>query len=253
MAWFEAGTSRVYYEESGNGDAVLLTPGFSLNISDVSALNETLSARYRVIAADLPGSGQSGPQPREYTRTYHTDDARVLLRLLESLGIAQAHLVGFSDGGESSLVMAGLDPGRVRSVLTWGSMGYIHESLLQLIDVFEVVVDEPIEPLRSYADFLKATYGEDNARAMVRSFAEATRSIVADGGDIARAHADEIVCPVMLITGDHDPFAPPPLVRQFAALLSKAEVTQVADAGHDVHRTHAAWMAETVLGWLAAH
>lgn len=253
MAWFEHGTGRVYYEDAGTGDAVLLTPGFSLNIDDVSALRDALVTQYRVIAADLPGSGRSGPQPREYTRTYHTDDARVLLALLESLGIERAHLIGHSDGGESSLVMAALDPKRVRSVLTLGSLGYVDESLRQLLDVFEVVVDEPIEPLRAYSDFLKATYGEDNARAMVRSFTNATRLIIADGGDIARARAKDIISPVMLIAGGHDPFAPPRLVQQFAGVLRNAEVTPLPDAGHDLHRTHADWLAETVKAWLTAH
>jgi hypothetical protein len=29
MPWLEHGTSRIYYEESGSGDPVLLLPGFS--------------------------------------------------------------------------------------------------------------------------------------------------------------------------------------------------------------------------------
>ncbi|MEA2575852.1 MAG: hypothetical protein QOH93_3150, partial [Chloroflexia bacterium] len=29
MAWFEHGTSRIYYEESGDGDPVLLLPGWA--------------------------------------------------------------------------------------------------------------------------------------------------------------------------------------------------------------------------------
>lgn len=253
MAWFQHPNARLYYEEAGGGDVVLLLPGFSLNVQDVSMIKEALVPDYRVISADLPGSGRSGPQPREYTRNYHTDDARVLIGLLEELRVDQAHVIGHSDGGESALAMAALDPPRIRSVLTWGALGYIDPSLLQLVDVFEVVVDEPIEPLQQYSDFLKTTYGEDNARAMVKSFANAIREIVADGGDIARSRVGDIVCPVLLITGDHDPFAPPAFLSQFAAMMPKAEMRNLGDAGHDLHRTHTEWLVETARGWLATH
>ncbi len=72
MSWFEDGTSRINYEETGNGEAVLLLPGFAGSIEEFVALKGTLIAGgYRVFAADLPGSGRSGPQPRTYTAAYY--------------------------------------------------------------------------------------------------------------------------------------------------------------------------------------
>ena len=67
MAFFEHGTSRIYYEEEGSGDALLLLPGWSLSIEDMQPIRQALTPRYRVIAADAPGAGRSEPQPREYT------------------------------------------------------------------------------------------------------------------------------------------------------------------------------------------
>jgi pimeloyl-ACP methyl ester carboxylesterase len=65
MSSFDHGTSRIYYEESGSGDPVLLLPGFAGSIEEFSSLREALATGgYRVIAADLPGSGRSEPQPR---------------------------------------------------------------------------------------------------------------------------------------------------------------------------------------------
>ncbi len=71
MALFEHGMSRIYHEEHGSGDSVLLLPGFAGNITELSTLREALAARYKVIAADLPGSGRSEPQPRAYTPTFY--------------------------------------------------------------------------------------------------------------------------------------------------------------------------------------
>src|SRR5213083_757151 len=65
MFWFEHNSNRIYYEEQGSGAPVLLLPGFTQSIEEWSPFREALAAAgYRVIAADLPGSGRSEPQPR---------------------------------------------------------------------------------------------------------------------------------------------------------------------------------------------
>ena len=99
MSWFEYSGSRIYFEEEGAGSPVLFLPGWSESIEEFADLRRTLARNFRVIAADLPGSGKSGPQPRSYTPTYYDDDARAFLALLKSLDAAPAHLAGFSDGG----------------------------------------------------------------------------------------------------------------------------------------------------------
>src|SRR4051794_24357744 len=119
MAWFEQGTTRIYYEESGSGGPVLLLPGGAGSIAELSPLREALAGSYRVIAADLPGSGQSEPMPRSYTAGYYEEDARSFSALLQHLATGPAHLVGFSDGGEVALLMAVTTPGVARSVATW--------------------------------------------------------------------------------------------------------------------------------------
>jgi len=118
MAWFEHNASRIYYEEHGSGDPVLLLPGFAGSIEELSALQEALATRNRVITADLPGSGRSEPQPRVYPATYYADDARSFVALLEHLMTGATHLVGFSDGGEVALLMAAFTPVLARSVVT---------------------------------------------------------------------------------------------------------------------------------------
>src|SRR6266516_6560639 len=75
MAWFEHGASRIYYEAQGSGDPVLVLPGLFGSIEEFSGLRDALvAAGYQVIAADLPGSGRSGPQPRAYSASYFEED-----------------------------------------------------------------------------------------------------------------------------------------------------------------------------------
>src|SRR5664279_1396087 len=206
MAWFEHGTSRIYYEETGSGETVLILPGFSDRIAAHAPLRAALTAAgYRVIAADLPGSGKSQPQPRSYAVSFYDDDARSFAALLQHLGAAPAHLMGFSDGGELALLMAATMPAIARSVVTWGSGGVLSDPTGQLRQVMFNRIDQPIPPLQGYRDYLVATYGEANARAMTQSQTAALGEIIERrGGDVSLSKAGNIDCPVLLIAGEHD-------------------------------------------------
>jgi pimeloyl-ACP methyl ester carboxylesterase len=254
MAWFEHGTSRIYYEEQGSGTAVLVLPGFAGSIEEFAALREALvAAGYRVIAADLPGSGRSEPQPRTYTATYFEDDARSFAALLQHLETGPAHLIGFSDGGDISLLMAALMSGVARSVVTWGAVGVLNDPSGQLREAMYNVVDHPIPPLQGFRDYLVSTYGETNARAMTQSVVGALSDIIKAGGELSRSKADNITCPVLLISGEHDFFAPPSLASELAARIRAAEVLVAEGAEHNVYMDRPEWLMQTILDWLGKH
>ncbi len=253
MSWFEHGGSEIYYEESGSGAPVLLIPGWGGSIDELTVLKDALGSQYRVIAADPPGSGQSGPQPREYTTSYFEDDSRSFFALLTKLSASPAHIVGFSDGGEYALLMAALQPDMVRSVVTWGAGGKL-EAPPGMLEAFYNLVDSPIEPLKDFSEYLKATYGDANARVMTQTESNALRGIIEGrGGDISLSRAADIKCTALLLTGEQDFFAPPPLVSQMASAIRNGEFMEVKDAGHDVHATKPEWLAQTIVDWLAKH
>ncbi len=254
MAWFEHGTSRIYYEEQGSGDPVLVLPGFAGSIEEFARLREALvAAGYRVIAADLPGSGRSEPQPRAYTATYYEDDARSFAALLQHLATGPAHLIGFSDGGVIALLMAALTPGVARSVVTWGAAGTISDPEGHLREAMYNVVDHPIPPLQQFRDYLIATYGEANARAMTQSMVTAHSDIIEAGGDVSLSKAANITCPVLLIAGEHDFFAPPALASELADRIRTAEVLVAEGAEHNVYTDRPEWLTQTILDWLGKH
>jgi valacyclovir hydrolase len=252
MAWFEHGINRIYYEEEGRKDPLLLIPGWSLSIEDLQSIRQVLTPRYRVIAADPPGSGRSGPQPREYTASYYEDDSRLLLALLDELRATPAHLVGFSDGGEYALLMAELKPASVRSIVAWGAMGKV-EASTGIVEQFVQIVDNPSPPLREFSDYLKATYGEDNARTMARTAARAWEAIMDAGGDISRKRAGDIACPVLLIAGERDFMNPPRLVSEMAGAMQHGEFIAAEGASHAVHHDSPDWLARTIVDWLSKH
>ena len=252
MPWHGPDGHRLYYEDTGRGDTVVLLPGWGGSIIELSRLRAALSPGFRVIAVDLPGSGRSQPQPRSYTASYYHDDARALLGLLDAMGISTAHLAGFSDGGEEAVLMAELRPGLALSLFTWGAAGKIEATPDELTSL-ENAVDQPTEGLAPLAAYLATAHGPDVARIMTSSWAQAMRDLIALGGDISRRSAHLITCPALLVAGTYDSHCPPGLTSELAALIPKGQFLEAPGAGHEVHVSHAAWLAGQLTGWLAGH
>ncbi|GAA1597383.1 alpha/beta hydrolase [Kribbella sancticallisti] len=239
-------------DDGGRGDPVLVLPGWGGSIVDLSRLRQELCTGFRVIAADLPGCGRSQPQPREYGADFYAEDARAFLGLLDQLGVDAAHLVGFSDGGETALLMAALAPGRALSVAAWGAAGQI-VAPPEGFGPLERLLDEPTQQLLPLAAYLAEAYGPDNARAMAGSWGRALRAIAESGGDISRSRAAGITCPVLLAVGTHDPYCPPAVVQAMAEAIPRGRFLEVENVGHDVHLAAPGLLIPMVVDWLAEH
>ena len=239
--------------ESGNGEPLLLLPGFTESVEDVGGVLATLATRFHVIAVDLPGSGKSDPIPRAYSWSLYEEDARAMAELLDGRAIGSARVVGFSDGGEVGLVLAARRPDLVRALVVWGATGVVPPTLGPMIDVFAEIIDRPPDGLNAWRDSLVERYGIDDARSTTRSWSAAIRSLLERGGDISLSLAKQIRCPVLVIAGENDRFAPAAEVQQLGSRLAQADIRIVPGAGHSVHDDRPDWFDTTVLEWLAGH
>ena len=94
---------RVNYEVKGQGETVLLLHGWASSLQPYGALMEQLSAKYRVIAVDFPGMGNS-EEPKE---PWDVDGfADFVLAFLEQFAIKKLSLVGHSYGGRVIIKLA---------------------------------------------------------------------------------------------------------------------------------------------------
>lgn len=100
------------FSEAGNGPAVVLLHGFPLNRSIWDRQMADLSRRYRVIAPDLPGLGQSAPLKDESAAST-LGLGRAVVELLDHLGVDRFALAGHSMGGYVALAMQQSLPERI--------------------------------------------------------------------------------------------------------------------------------------------
>ena len=108
----EAGGQRVAcYESGGRGTAVVLIHGNSASSQTFQAqLTGDFGQKYRVVAMDLPGHGQSDPAA-EPGKTYHMPGyAAVLVEVARQLGVENGVFVGWSLGGHIVLEAHNLLP-----------------------------------------------------------------------------------------------------------------------------------------------
>jgi 2-succinyl-6-hydroxy-2,4-cyclohexadiene-1-carboxylate synthase len=104
----------------GKGSPLLLIHGFTGNRDAWSHLRPLLGERYRVLAPDLPGHGES---PISADTTFH-GAVDQLLALLDATGLERVDVAGYSLGARVGLALALRAPHRVsRLVLESGSPG----------------------------------------------------------------------------------------------------------------------------------
>jgi pimeloyl-ACP methyl ester carboxylesterase len=100
------------FDDRGSGPAVVLIHGFPLNRQIWAPQLEALQDRYRVIALDLRGFGESAAPEGTYTMDLFADDT---IALLDRLGIREAVFCGMSMGGYVLFNLLERYPERVRA------------------------------------------------------------------------------------------------------------------------------------------
>lgn len=118
---------KIYYEEYGQGKPLLLLHGNSESIQSFKLQIPVFSRDYRVIAVDTRGQGKSSEDGKTYTYDLFADDMNALLNVLH---IDSANILGWSDGGNTGLIMAMKYPKKVKRLVTMGANVFIDNSVV---------------------------------------------------------------------------------------------------------------------------
>lgn len=177
-------TWNIHTNQAGETDApaVILLHGSGPGATGWSNFQHNIPAlaeRYRVIAADMPGWGESDPCPWQ-----HRDHSSAVAELLDALAVERATLIGNSMGGGTSIRFAYEHPDRVTKLVTMGSsMGaptlFGAGGLTEGLKILQRGYREPtFETMRQLVDVM--TFNSDFA----------TEALIRDRADMAAAHPE---------------------------------------------------------------
>lgn len=107
-----------FYVEKGQGHPLILLHGNGGDGGYFLAQLDAFSERFRVYAPDTRGHGKTPRGEAPFTISQFADDLRFFM---DGHGIAKAHLLGFSDGGNIALTFALRYPERVERLILNGA------------------------------------------------------------------------------------------------------------------------------------
>jgi len=109
---------KLHYQQHGRGEPLVLLHGLGSSSYDWEFQVPAFSKYYRVIAPCLRGFGDSDKPPGPYSISQYAHD---VIDLLDHLGIARCHVLGFSMGGAIAFQMAVDQPERLHSLIVVNS------------------------------------------------------------------------------------------------------------------------------------
>ncbi|GAB3196100.1 alpha/beta hydrolase [Nocardioides hungaricus] len=115
MPYVDLGGVAGYYEIHGAGPPVLLLHGGYCSIETLQAQIDHLARDYEVHAPERPGQGRTADREGPITFAGMVDDT---VAYLDAVGVPAAHVVGFSDGAITGLLLARDHAHRVLSLVS---------------------------------------------------------------------------------------------------------------------------------------
>jgi len=237
--------ARLNYLERGQGGSpVVFSHGFLWSGRMFDAQVAALAPRFRCIAYDHRGQGESEITAGGYSMDDLTLDAAALI---ESLNLAPCHFVGLSMGGFVGMRLAARRPELVRS-LTLMETAANSEPLWKIARYRVLSAVAKVAGLRPLVGpMMRVMFGRkfltDPARAALRAEQERLlRSNRVDGlrrtltGILERAGVEaelpKINCPTLIIVGEQDVATVPARARTIHSLIPGSRLEIVPGAGH---------------------
>lgn len=219
--------ARLHYDEMGTGEPLILLHGLLGTAQrDLGQVMTWLGENYHVYGPSLRGYGESTPKPRDFPLDFYHRDAKDVLAFMDALNIASAHILGYSDGGETALVAAGMQPQRFKSVAVIGAVGNFTPAIRPRV--------QSMYPASWITDEEKQLHGIPDANAFILQWIEAMKHTIDTGGDISLSLAPNITCPLLIMLGEQDTLNPAAYAQTFIERTPNGRL-EMFMCGHPVH------------------
>jgi pimeloyl-ACP methyl ester carboxylesterase len=230
---------KLFLEEQGQGQAVLLLHGLGSTGADWSRLAPRLAPSHRVLVPDIRGHGRSEKPAGAYGVPLF---ARDIAALCDSMQLKALHVVGLSMGGMIAFQLAVERPDLVGSLTIVNSGPDMRPRGLKmrLALWMRLLIIRLLGP-RALAERLgKILFPSPDQAELKREAVErlgandrdvyfrATRGLI--GWSVAD-RLGEISCPVLVVASEHD-YTPVSIKRAYAAKIKGARVEVLQGSRH---------------------
>jgi pimeloyl-ACP methyl ester carboxylesterase len=271
---------KIFYREAGSKDAptIVLLHGFPSSSHMFRDLIPQLSDRFRLVAPDLPGFGQSDMPERSRFNYTFDNIAKVIERFTEVIGLSRFAIYVFDYGAPTGFRLAVSHPERITAIISQNGNAY-QEGLSEGWNPIQKYWKDPSQAnrdaLRSFlkpeTTFWQYTHGVPDTAAV------SPDGYSLDNFYLARPGADEIQLdlfgdyksnvalystfqeyfrkhkpPLLAVWGKNDPFFLPAGAEAFKRDIPDAEV-QFFDTGHFALETHVVEIAAAMKDFMEAN
>ena len=238
----EVNDTRLYYELEGVGDAIVLVNPGALDCRIWAPQWEAWTKAHRVLRYDPRGWGRSEAAAGPFSHLRDLD------RLMEILGVDNAHLVGSSFGGSIALDFAVAFPARVSSLILIGAGGPQNgfpmpgELVRSFAPIGQAMREGFAEGIDLWLETDESMPRSAELRELVRENALANESYwkiphtwIEGLTPPVAGRLDEIDAPTLVLVGQRDH----PYTKEVADTLARgiegATRLEIAGAGHLAH------------------
>jgi pimeloyl-ACP methyl ester carboxylesterase len=234
---------RLRVLDIGEGPALLLVHGLGASNQIWQHVVEDFADRYRIVAPDLPGHGESDKPDAPYTIDFYAGVVRTLAR---ELGIDQAIVAGSSLGGKIALEMACWYPRFVRALVLAAPAAQYARGLRPFGKAIQALSRPQVMRIALDRSFDQTVFERMHVGHVVRRRLLEARFAAADFPDFARAVArsvggvlaaesqplERLTMPVLAIWGREDRIVPMRRSTELVRAIAHARLRVIERCGH---------------------
>jgi pimeloyl-ACP methyl ester carboxylesterase len=232
----------LYYATIGHGSPVVLLHGGLANSDYWGNQVTALAPHHLVILVDSRGHGRSTRDARPYGYDLMADD---VVALLDTLHVAKADVVGWSDGGILGLDLAIRYPERVGKVFAFAA------------NTVTSGVQDDVEKNPTFARYIERA-GHEYARLSATpkeydAFVSQISKMWETQPNWTDQQLKSIRSPVLVVDGDHDEAIKRPHTEYIAATIPGAGLLILPNASHFAFLQDPALFNAAILDFLGDH
>ncbi len=188
---------KMYYEMHGDGNPLVLIHGGGSTIETTFGNTLPLFAkRYKVIAVEMQAHGHSGDRNAPETFEQDADDVATLLK---QLNISRAYILGFSNGGSTTLQIAIRHPEVVNKIVAISAI-YLREGMFP--GFFDMMKDASLKNMPQPLQDAFLAINPDNAA--LQNMHDKDRERMLAFKDWPEDDIRSIQAPALIIVGNKD-------------------------------------------------